>query len=196
MRRSLRLLLIATFSLAIAFSVGGCAKKKTTVAEEMAPAAEETALKPGEPGYEKIYEEPMASMEESLESEAAPMGKAQDIVEGRTSGPMLPVYFDFDKSNIREDQRGRIEKNAAFLKENSGIRVRIEGNCDERGTNEYNMALGERRALSAKKYLQNLGIHPDRMHTLSFGEEKPLLYGHDEYSWAQNRRGDFVVVGQ
>lgn len=196
MRRSLWLLLIAAFSLSIAFSLGGCAKKQAAVEEEMAPAAEETAVKPGEPGYEKIYEEPMAAMEESLESEAVLSKEAQDILEGRTSGPLLPVYFDFDKSNIREDQRARIEKNAAFLKENSEVKVRIEGNCDERGTNEYNMALGERRALSAKKYLQNLGIHPDRMHTLSFGEEKPLLYGHDEYSWAQNRRDDFVIVGQ
>jgi peptidoglycan-associated lipoprotein len=88
----------------------------------------------------------------------------------------------------------RIEKNADFLKENPAAKIRIEGNCDERGTNEYNMALGERRALSAKKYMKNLGIHADRMHTISFGEEKPLLHGHDEYSWAQNRRDDFVVA--
>jgi peptidoglycan-associated lipoprotein len=81
-----------------------------------------------------------------------------------------------------------------MLKQNQSSRVRIEGNCDERGTNEYNMALGERRAQSAKKYLVNLGIHKDRMHTISYGEEKPLLHGHDEYSWAQNRRDDFVIV--
>jgi peptidoglycan-associated lipoprotein len=121
------------------------------------------------------------------------MEKETEVLEGRTSAPLLPIYFDFDKSNIKEDQRARIEKNAAFLKQNQAVKVRIEGNCDERGTNEYNMALGERRALSAKKYLVNLGIHRDRMHTISFGEEKPLLHGHDEYSWAQNRRDDLVV---
>jgi len=121
------------------------------------------------------------------------MGK-EEFLEGRTSGPLLPIYFDFDKSNIREDQRARIEKNASFLKQNLAVKVRIEGNCDERGTNEYNMALGERRAINAKKYLVNLGVHGDRMHTISFGEEKPLLHGHDEYSWAQNRRDDFVLI--
>ena len=135
----------------------------------------------------------MASKEESLEAQAA-MEKEPEVLEGRTSAPLLPIYFDFDKSNIREDQRARIIKNATYLNENKGARVRIEGNCDERGTNEYNMALGERRANSAKKYLMNLGVNEDRMHTISYGEEKPLLHGHDEYSWAQNRRDDFVVV--
>jgi len=180
----------------IAFSVSGCAKKKVATEEEMGAAVEETAPKPGEAGYEKIYEESMAAKEESLEAQASVMKKEHEVLEGRTSAPLLPVYFDFDKSNIKEDQRARIEKNAVFLKENRKVKFRIEGNCDERGTNEYNMALGERRALNAKKYLKNLGIHEDRMHTISYGEEKPLLHGHDEYSWAQNRRDDFVVVGQ
>jgi peptidoglycan-associated lipoprotein len=193
MRRTLWLVLIVVISVGLVFSVSGCAKKKVTSEEEMGAAAEKTAPKPGEPGYEKIYEESMAAKDESLEAQAA-MEKEHEVLEGRTSAPLLPIYFDFDKSNVREDQRARIEKNAVFLKENMDVRVRIEGNCDERGTNEYNMALGERRALNAKKYLINLGIHEDRMHTISYGEEKPLLHGHDEYSWAQNRRDDFVLA--
>jgi peptidoglycan-associated lipoprotein len=193
MRRTLWLVLIVVISVGLVFSVSGCAKKKVTSEEEMGAAAEKTAPKPGEPGYEKIYEESMAAKDESLEAQAA-MAKEHEVLEGRTSAPLLPIYFDFDKSNVREDQRARIEKNADFLKENTDVRVRIEGNCDERGTNEYNMALGERRALNAKKYLMNLGIHEDRMHTISYGEEKPLLHGHDEYSWAQNRRDDFVLA--
>jgi len=193
MRRTLWLVLIVVISVGLVFSVSGCAKKKVTSEEEMGAAAEKTAPKPGEPGYEKIYEESMAAKDESLEAQAA-MEKEHEVLEGRTSAPLLPIYFDFDKSNVREDQRARIEKNAVFLKENMAVRVRIEGNCDERGTNEYNMALGERRALNAKKYLINLGIHEDRMHTISYGEEKPLLHGHDEYSWAQNRRDDFVLA--
>ena len=194
MRKTLWLVLIVVIAVGFVFSAGGCAKKKMAAEEEMKPAAEKTAPKPGEPGYEKIYEESMAAKEESLKAKAPMEEKKHEVLEGRTSAPLLPIYFDFDKSNIREDQRARIEKDAAFLKQNSMVRVRIEGNCDERGTNEYNMALGERRALSAKKYLINLGIHEDRMHTISYGEEKPLLHGHDEYSWAQNRRDDFVVV--
>src|SRR5210317_633405 len=193
MRKTLWLMLIVIISVGLAFSVSGCAKKKVTAEEEMGAAVEETAPGPGEAGYEKIYEESMATKEESLEAQAV-MEKEPKVLEDRTSAPLLPIYFDFDKSTIRENQRGRIEKNAAFLKENKLFRVRIEGNCDERGTNEYNMALGERRAIGAKKYLVNLGIHEDRMHTISYGEEKPLLYGHDEYSWAQNRRDDFVMV--
>jgi peptidoglycan-associated lipoprotein len=193
MRKFLLLLLIVGISVGIAFSVSGCGKKKMSSDEEMTPTVETAEPKPGEPGYEKIYEESMASKEESLDTQAA-MAAETEVLEGRTSAPLLPIYFDFDKSNIREDQRARIEKNAAYLKENPEVKVRLEGNSDERGTNEYNMALGERRALSAKKYLMNLGIHTDRMHTLSYGEEKPLLHGHDEYSWAQNRRVDFVVA--
>ncbi|KPK25858.1 MAG: hypothetical protein AMJ61_10745 [Desulfobacterales bacterium SG8_35_2] len=189
----LLMMLFAAVVSVLALSVSGCAKKKVTAEEEMGAAVEETAMQPGDAGYEKIYEESMAGKEESLEAQAA-MEKEPEVLEGRTSAPLLPIYFDFDKSNIKEDQRARIVENATFLSENKGVRVRIEGNCDERGTNEYNMALGERRANSAKKYLVNLGIHEDRMHTISYGEEKPLLHGHDEYSWAQNRRDDFVVV--
>ncbi len=127
--------------------------------------------------------------EEPLES------KSQGgIVEGRTSGPMLPIYFDFDASIIKEDQVSRILVNADYVKENPEVLIRIEGNCDPRGTNEYNMALGERRALSAKKYLNNLGVEGARMTTISYGEEKMLLHGHDELSWAQNRRDDFVII--
>jgi peptidoglycan-associated lipoprotein len=191
MRKTLWLMLIVAISVGLTFSVSGCAKKKT-VGDEMGAVVEETEPKPGDTGFKKIYEESMAAKTESLDDQAA-MEKANEFLEGRTSGPLLPVYFDFDKSNIREDQRARIDKNGAFLKENN-VRVRIEGNCDERGTSEYNIALGERRAINAKNYLINLGIHEDRLHAISYGEEKPLLRGHDEYSWAQNRRDDFVLI--
>jgi peptidoglycan-associated lipoprotein len=116
------------------------------------------------------------------------------IMEGRTSGPMVPVYFEFDSAKIAGDQVRRIETNADFLKKNLQIAIRIEGNCDQRGTQEYNLALGERRAQSAKSYLVNLGVKSERLSTISFGAEKLLLFGNDETSWAQNRRDDFVIV--
>ena len=125
--------------------------------------------------------------EESLDSK--PLG----ISEGRTTEGMLPVYFNYDSSEIKADQVPRIEVNAEFIKK-TDMNVRIEGNCDPQGTNEYNMALGERRALSAKKYLVNLGVDESRLSTVSYGEERMLLHGHDELSWSQNRRDDFVVV--
>jgi len=192
MGKAFRLLLLISLVFFLVLNVSGCSKKKVAD-EEMGVGVEGTAPKPGEPGYEKIYEEGMAK-EESLDAQAAMDGKTHEILEGRTSAPLLPVYFDFDKSNIKAEQRDRLEKNAVMLKQNQSYKIRIEGNCDERGTNEYNMALGERRAQNARKYLINLGIHKDRMHAISYGEEKPLLRGHDEYSWAQNRRDDFVIV--
>ena len=104
------------------------------------------------------------------------------------------MYFDFDKYTIREDQRDRMKVNAEFLSEYPELKVRIEGNCDERGTNEYNIALGERRAISAKKYLVNMGIAAGRIETVSYGEERPLNFGHNELAWSQNRRDDFVAL--
>ena len=129
-----------------------------------------------------------AGTAESLETEDT------GIMEGRTSGPMVPVYFEFDSSNVVGEQVPRIETNADFIKKNPNLKIRIEGNCDPRGTKEYNLALGERRAQSAKNYLVSLGVDASRMTTISFGEEKLLLFGHDEMSWAQNRRADFVIT--
>ncbi len=146
-------------------------------------------------GSKKVNEEVLVvdegeaiGVEESLDSK--PMG----IGEGRTTEGMLPVYFNFDASEIRNDQISRIEVNADFMKQNPEYKVRIEGNCDPRGTKEYNMALGERRALAAKRYLINLGVPESSLSTVSYGDERLLLYGQDELSWAQNRRDDFVVV--
>jgi peptidoglycan-associated lipoprotein len=105
-----------------------------------------------------------------------------------------PIFFDFDKSNITPDAKAILDKNAEWISKNPTAKIRIEGNCDERGTNEYNMALGERRATSAKQYLVTLGIAANRLTTVSYGEEKPLDPGHDEAAWAKNRRDDFKVI--
>lgn len=112
---------------------------------------------------------------------------------GRSSEQLLPIYFDFDQASIRSDQFSRLEKNADYLKNNSSANIIIQGNCDERGTNEYNLALAERRALNAKTYFIELGINEARIRTVSYGEERPLFTEQDEYSWAQNRRDDFIL---
>ena len=104
------------------------------------------------------------------------------------------IFFDFDKSFIRPEYIPVLKEKAEYLKNNPNINIRIEGNCDERGTNEYNLALGERRANSAKKLLISLGISPDRIDTISYGEERPLALGHNREAWAQNRRDDFVII--
>lgn len=108
-------------------------------------------------------------------------------------GMFAPVYFDYDSSQVADTERSKIEVVSKHMKENSAVAVIVEGNCDERGSNEYNLALGERRALAVRAYLAGLGIEADRIQTKSYGEEKPADQGHDEAAWAANRRGEFVL---
>lgn len=108
-----------------------------------------------------------------------------------SSSGLNSVYFDYDQDFIRSDAASTLQGNASYLKANSGNNVTIEGHCDERGTNEYNLALGQRRAQSSKNYLTNLGINSSRMTTVSFGEEKPVCYDSNESCWQRNRRADF-----
>ncbi|MFO7604875.1 MAG: peptidoglycan-associated lipoprotein Pal [Desulfurivibrionaceae bacterium] len=177
-------------------SMSACAKKTVPpTVEEPDVARVEEAVEPEaeeEPMVSDVEEEGLGSAE-PLDTEV--IAEAEETsLEGRTTPGLFPVYFDFDKSVIKSDQVDRMEKNAVFMEENPGLKVQVEGNCDERGTNEYNMALGQRRAISGKKYLVNLGISETRLSTISYGEERPINFGHDELSWSQNRRDDFVVV--
>lgn len=112
---------------------------------------------------------------------------------GRCSVNLSPIYFDFDQAGVRPNMTDVLVRNAEYLKTIPGALVIIEGNSDERGTNEYNLALGERRALNTRQYLINLGVAADRMRTLSYGEERPLFLNQDEEAYSMNRRVDFVV---
>ena len=163
----------------VAFCLTGCGEK----------------MPESKPEAQVVADSELFGREESLDTEEIVVDEdTMTVLEGRTSGPMLPLYFEFDSTLIQGEQVERIEGNADFLKENPLLRIRIEGNCDPRGIAEYNLALGERRALSARTYLINLGVAADRLSTISWGKEKLLLFGHDELSWAQNRRDDFVIV--
>jgi peptidoglycan-associated lipoprotein len=105
-----------------------------------------------------------------------------------------PIYFDFDKSTIRSDAAATLDRKIPWLQANPGMRIRIEGNADERGSDEYNLALGQRRAASAKRYLVDHGIAADRFDLVSYGEERPVCTEHNEACWQQNRRDDFRIV--
>ena len=105
-----------------------------------------------------------------------------------------PIYFDFDKSTIRPDAAATLDAKLPWLQANPGMRIRIEGNADERGSDEYNLALGQRRAASAKRYLVDHGIAADRFDLVSYGEERPVCTEHNEACWQQNRRDDFRIV--
>ena len=106
------------------------------------------------------------------------------------------IRFDFDIYYIRREDVEILRQNAAFLKKSPEMKIQIEGHCDERGTSEYNLALGERRANSAKRYLVSLGIASDRISTISYGKERPLDTGHYEEAWAKNRRAHIVVLSK
>lgn len=104
------------------------------------------------------------------------------------------VYFDYDSSTIKASEKSKIETVAGYLKSHSSAAVKVEGNCDERGTEEYNRALGERRALAIREYLINSGITPATVDTVSYGEDKPAVQGNNDAAWQKNRRGEFVVL--
>jgi peptidoglycan-associated lipoprotein len=105
------------------------------------------------------------------------------------------VFFDFDKYSLKAGTRGTLEKQAAWLNKWPAVTIAIEGHCDERGTREYNLALGERRANSVKDYLVALGVNPSRIRTISYGKERPVALGSNEAAWAQNRRSVTTITG-
>jgi peptidoglycan-associated lipoprotein len=140
------------------------------------------------PGPEFAAGVPGGSMSDSS------LERFQRGMEPGAGGPLADVQFDYDSYDLRQDARSTLEQNANWLKENSGKRVEIEGHCDERGTVEYNLALGAKRAKSAKDYLVSLGISSERLSTISYGEELPLCRELDEGCWSRNRRAHFVVL--
>lgn len=156
--------------LPVALLVSGCPKKPevvTAAPAAVAPTPAERVPTP-EPREEEVVVE-----------------KAEELQD---------VFFDFDKSLIRSDARRALDTNIRWLKNNPGVRIVVEGHCDERGTNEYNLGLGERRAKAVRDYLVAGGIDRNRISTISYGEERPFCLGHDESAWQCNRRGHFVVA--
>ena len=122
--------------------------------------------------------------------------KAMSVEEIEKSGLLGEIYFEFDRSDIRDADRATLQKNADALKKFDFLRVTVEGHCDERGTVEYNLALGERRARAAYDYLVSLGVPADRLNTVSYGKEVPACQQSTEECWQKNRRAHFTVTGK
>lgn len=181
------------FAMVLVFAVG-CQKRQTVKSTEAPPeAAPPAAVEEAPVVPETITSEPVAepeSVQVSRADETAAQGVA--ATEEQRSA-FQDIRFDFDKTLIREDAKSVLANVADYMKRNNGTRLLIEGHADERGTGEYNMALGERRAESARSYLVSLGVAPARVATVSFGEEKPADTGHGEEAWAKNRRAHFVL---
>jgi len=148
------------------------------------------AAKPVPPAEKIVQEEVVAAPKpaEVKETEVKEEAKVEEV------SPLEDIFFALDDYSLTDTAKATLEKNAAWMKNNPNTKVRIEGNCDERGTNEYNMALGERRANSGKKYLSKLGVKEEQLATVSYGEEKPFDPGHSEEAWAKNRRDHFVIA--
>ena len=123
-----------------------------------------------------------------------PMPKKEDVPTHDMVAGLERIHFDFDQFTLSAEARSVLTQNAKYLKANSGVKAVIEGHCDERGSDEYNLALGESRALAAKSYLVSLGINAKRLSVISYGEEKPLTKASNENAWAQNRRAEFKAV--
>ncbi len=184
--RTLRcFLLFAAVAAFVSFGGYGCAKKQVKAEEGVqtqqpaaAPSTQEEQAKP------EVAQAPAGPKEA-----AAP---APEAVKPETE--LEAIHFDFDKYDIRPGDAEILQKNASWIKDHKGSVISIEGNCDERGTVEYNLALGERRAKAAQNYLISLGVDKGTLKTISYGKSKPVDPGHNEEAWAKNRRDDFVVV--
>ncbi|MCR4396518.1 MAG: peptidoglycan-associated lipoprotein Pal [Candidatus Saccharicenans sp.] len=177
------LVLFLTVILVLAFAAS-CKKKAKEVPPPPPPQAQE------QPRVEKV-EEPVIK-EPVLTEEEIFMKKTLDEI--NQEKPLAMIHFDYDKYNIRPDAVLVLEANARWLKKFPTVKILIEGHCDERGTEEYNLSLGEKRAKSTMEYLESLGISADIIRIISYGKSQPLDPGHDETAWAKNRRAQFLII--
>jgi peptidoglycan-associated lipoprotein len=180
----------------------GCAKKvvKEAAEEKTATVQKEAAAgtQPAETEEQRLAREKAmkeaALREEQDRERALTAQREKEAAAAAIADVFADIRFDFDKFDLKPEARETLKKAAAYMTANKDVTVLIEGNCDERGTVEYNLALGEKRALSAMKFLVDLGIDKGKIKTISYGKEKPLDPGHTEEAWAKNRRDHFVVT--
>jgi peptidoglycan-associated lipoprotein len=209
-KKSLSLVILVLCCLALILA--GCPKKtvmkeepSVSKADEAAAAAERERAAKRETEERALREKELKAREEAAkkadaekEFEKSLVAKKYPGIEGEVleSKMLKDITFDFDKYDIRPQDASILKENATLLMKYPNMKVQIEGHCDERGTIEYNLALGERRANSCKNYLISLGVPRDRISTISYGKERPLDPGHNEEAWAKNRRAHTVVLSK
>jgi peptidoglycan-associated lipoprotein len=180
----------------LAIGVTACGKKKPPVARAIPPP---TAAPPPAGSVSRVpsppepVAEPTIVPPEPLREDSIASASLDDI---NRNSPLKPVFFEYDSSELEGDARGVLDANALVLKKYPSWTITIEGHCDERGTAEYNLALGERRAVASRAYLVSLGISADRLRTVSYGKEFPFEPGHDENAYVKNRRAHFVITAK
>lgn len=168
------------------------AKRKAAEEEARRKAAEEEARRKQEAEEARRRAEAEEARRKQ-EAEEARRKQEADEYRRMLEGATKDINFDYDKYAIREADKAKLQALAEFLKKNAGVKIQVEGHCDERGTVEYNMTLGEKRASAAQAYLVTLGVSQDRLSTISYGKEKPKVQGKDEESYLANRRAEFKV---
>ena len=179
-------LVAMAFVCSVLFFVTSCAKKQVSISEAVKPPVEEV--------QEEVVVVKEAPKEETVVEIIEEKEVSSELVRQIENFESTNIYFDFDKSNLKPEAQETLKKKAAFLRYNPSFAFLIAGNCDNRGTEEYNLALGERRADSAKQYLIALGISDDRIKTISYGELRPADPANNEVAWALNRRDTFKLL--
>ncbi len=168
-----------------------CAKKEVVKPKAVTPVPEVKKAVP----EEKVPEELTAEAVEAAKIREEELARERALKREIATFEEEDIHFDFDKYNIRPDAAEILQRKAEWLKTHPDVHLLVEGHCDERGTEEYNLALGERRANSTKQFLLNLGVDVSCMSTISYGEERPIDPRHNEEAWAKNRRAHFVLTG-
>ncbi|MPY89317.1 MAG: peptidoglycan-associated lipoprotein Pal [Luteitalea sp.] len=191
MLRSRLTLLVVALTVVIALPACGRKKPETVPAPPPPPAAEPEAPPPPPPPPEPA--EPPTEETALTEEEIFARKSLEEL---NAEEPLVDVFFDYDSAELREEARSSLQKNAEWLKQWTSTRILIEGHCDERGTPEYNLALGERRATAVSSYLVNLGLTADRVTTVSKGKEQPFCTEQADSCWQQNRRGHFLITAK
>lgn len=178
------------FAIASLFLITSCAKKQYTEKEVTPPPPPKAQVVPPPP---RVDTDAMRRAEEERKARLAEMEMANKLRDQVRAFEAESVYFDFDKSELKSSSRAILAKKAEWLRKNPQFSLGIEGHCDERGTIEYNLALGERRANAVWKFLNALGVSGSRMSTISYGEESPADPAHNAAAWARNRRAEFKL---
>ena len=181
------------FAIASLFLITSCAKQQIRTEEEVAPAAAAPAPEVMEPEAPKIDMEAVRKAEAERKARLRKMEMAQKLRDEIREFEAEKIYFAFDKAELNMDARSILAKKADWLRKHPEFSLRIEGHCDERGTIEYNLALGERRSNAAWKFLNALGISGSKMSTISYGEENPADPARNSAAWARNRRAEFKL---
>lgn len=185
---------LALVAVVVALTVGACAKKQPPIARPMPPPAATGGSTGGPPpGPPEPVSEPVPVPPEPLAEDAVGSRSLDDL---NRESPLKPAFFALDSADVAGDTQQILQANAQVLKKYPSWQITIEGHCDERGTAEYNLGLGERRAIAARDYLVSLGIGADRLRTVSYGKEFPFDPGHEEGAWSKNRRAHFVITAK